>query len=52
VPLILYAPQNAGRLGLADRPDAGLAQLAATAANLIGLEKHPDWQDSLLVVRA
>ena len=28
---------------------AGLSNIAATVANLVGLEKHPKWDDSLLV---
>jgi 2,3-bisphosphoglycerate-independent phosphoglycerate mutase len=30
---------------------AGLANIAATVANLIGLEEHEKWDESLLVIR-
>ncbi|MDR2164505.1 MAG: 2,3-bisphosphoglycerate-independent phosphoglycerate mutase [Zoogloeaceae bacterium] len=49
VPLILYDNVSDGGLRLAASvPEPGLANLAATAANLLGLEKHPDWAASLL----
>ncbi|MFC5301638.1 2,3-bisphosphoglycerate-independent phosphoglycerate mutase [Azospira restricta] len=51
VPLILYDNVSGGRLGLVQRETAGLSNLAATAANLLGLEKHARWDDSLLDVR-
>jgi 2,3-bisphosphoglycerate-independent phosphoglycerate mutase len=46
VPLILYGGD--GNLDLKPLPDASLANLAATIAELLGLEKHPDWRESLL----
>jgi 2,3-bisphosphoglycerate-independent phosphoglycerate mutase len=46
VPLILYGGN--GDLDLKPLPDASLANLAATIAELLGLEKHPDWRESLL----
>ncbi|MDR1647042.1 MAG: 2,3-bisphosphoglycerate-independent phosphoglycerate mutase [Zoogloeaceae bacterium] len=48
VPLILYDGAGSGRFALTPLPDAGLANLAATVANLLGLEKHPAWRESLL----
>jgi 2,3-bisphosphoglycerate-independent phosphoglycerate mutase len=30
---------------------AGLSNIAATVANLVGLEKHAKWDASLLVVK-
>ncbi|MDR0735384.1 MAG: 2,3-bisphosphoglycerate-independent phosphoglycerate mutase [Zoogloeaceae bacterium] len=46
VPLILYEP--GGRFGLKALPEAGLAHLAASVAQLLGLEKHASWQPGLL----
>ncbi|ATE61971.1 2,3-bisphosphoglycerate-independent phosphoglycerate mutase [Thauera sinica] len=51
VPLILYDNVSGGRLGLEQTEAAGLSSIAATVANLVGLEKHPKWDDSLLVVK-
>ncbi|MDR1889558.1 MAG: 2,3-bisphosphoglycerate-independent phosphoglycerate mutase [Zoogloeaceae bacterium] len=46
VPLILYGGSD--KLGLNPLPDASLANLAATIAELLGLEKHDSWRESLL----
>ncbi|MBS0510169.1 MAG: 2,3-bisphosphoglycerate-independent phosphoglycerate mutase [Proteobacteria bacterium] len=51
VPLILYDNVSGGRLALQQTDTAGLSNIAATVANLVGLEKHPKWDDSLLVVK-
>jgi 2,3-bisphosphoglycerate-independent phosphoglycerate mutase len=51
VPLILYDNVSGGRLGLRQTPTAGLSNIAATVANLLGLEAHPVWDESLLEVR-
>jgi len=51
VPLILYDNVTGGRLGLRQDERAGLSNLAATTANLLGFEKHESWADSLLEVR-
>ncbi|MCX8146508.1 MAG: 2,3-bisphosphoglycerate-independent phosphoglycerate mutase [Azovibrio sp.] len=51
VPLILYDNISGGRLGLAQTESAGLANIAATVAHLLGLDKHASWADSLLQVR-
>ena len=51
VPLILYDNASGGRLGLRQTPTAGLSNIAATIANLLGLEKHEKWDDSLLTVK-
>jgi 2,3-bisphosphoglycerate-independent phosphoglycerate mutase len=51
VPLILYDNSSGGKLGLRQTDTAGLSNIAATVANLLGLEKHPDWDESLLEVR-
>ncbi|MGE5472436.1 MAG: 2,3-bisphosphoglycerate-independent phosphoglycerate mutase [Bacteroidota bacterium] len=48
VPLILYDNASGGRLGLKQTEKAGLSNIAATVANLLGREKHADWDDSLL----
>jgi len=51
VPLILYDNASGGRLGLKQSATAGLSNLAATTANLLGLEKHEKWDESLLVIK-
>ena len=51
VPLILYDNVSGGRLGLKATPTAGLSNIAATVANLLGLEKHEKWDESLLDIR-
>jgi 2,3-bisphosphoglycerate-independent phosphoglycerate mutase len=50
VPLILFGKAAAG-FALRQRETAGLANLAATAANLLGFEKHASWDESLLTPR-
>lgn len=52
VPLILYDNVSGGKLSLQQTPEAGLANIAATVANLLGLEGHASWQTSLLQVQA
>jgi 2,3-bisphosphoglycerate-independent phosphoglycerate mutase len=50
VPLILYDNISGGKLGLkTPSTPAGLANIAATLANLLGLEKHPDWEEGVVV---
>jgi 2,3-bisphosphoglycerate-independent phosphoglycerate mutase len=51
VPLILYDNVSGGRLSLRQTETAGLSNIASTTANLLGLEKHPSWDESLLVVK-
>ena len=51
VPLILYDNVSGGKLGLKQTERAGLSNLAATTANLLGFAKHEAWDDSLLEVR-
>ena len=51
VPLILYDNVSGGRLGLRPTVSAGLSNIAATVANLLGLEKHEKWDESLLEIR-
>ena len=51
VPLILYDNVSGGRLGLKATPSAGLSNIAATVANLLGFEKHEKWDESLLEIR-
>ena len=51
VPLILYDNISGGKLGLRQTATAGLSNIAATVANLLGLEKHADWDESLLEIR-
>ena len=51
VPLILYDNVSGGRLGLKRLETAGLSNIAATVANLVGLHKHDKWDDSLLDVK-
>ncbi|HET7775436.1 MAG TPA: 2,3-bisphosphoglycerate-independent phosphoglycerate mutase [Azospira sp.] len=54
VPLILYdnvsAGKTGGKLGLQQTETAGLSNIAATVANLLGYEKHAKWDDSLLEI--
>ena len=52
VPLILYDNVSGGKLGLRQSPTAGLSNIAATTANLLGLEKHAKWDESLLEIKA
>ena len=51
VPLILYDNASGGKLGLKALPGAGLSNIAATTANLLGFEKHAKWDESLLEVK-
>ncbi len=51
VPLALFDKVSGGRLGLRQTDTAGLSNIAATVANLVGLEKHACWDDSLLEIR-
>jgi 2,3-bisphosphoglycerate-independent phosphoglycerate mutase len=51
VPLILYDNVTGGKLGLKSIPTAGLSNLAATTANLLGLQKHEKWDDGLLEIK-
>jgi len=51
VPLILYDNASGGKLGLKQTDTAGLSNIAATVANLLGLEKHAAWDDSLLEIK-
>ena len=51
VPLILYDKVSGGRLGLKPLEAAGLSNIAATVANLLGLHKHDKWDDSLLELK-
>ena len=49
VPLILFGRAAAG-LSLKPSDTAGLSNLAATTANLLGFERHPSWDESLLAI--
>lgn len=51
VPLILFDKVSGGKLGLVQTATAGLSNIAATVANLVGLEKHAKWDESLLLVK-
>jgi 2,3-bisphosphoglycerate-independent phosphoglycerate mutase len=51
VPLILYDNVSGGKLALKQTPKAGLSNLAATTANLLGFEKHAKWDESLLEIK-
>ncbi|KAF4516608.1 hypothetical protein B566_EDAN003355 [Ephemera danica] len=51
VPLMLYDNVSGGRLSLRQTPVAGLSNIAATVANLLGLEAHPAWDESLLEIQ-
>lgn len=51
VPLILYDNATGGALGLKALAGAGLSNIAATTANLLGFEKHEKWDESLLALK-
>ena len=51
MPLILYDNVTGGKLGLKQTDKAGLSNLAATIANLLGYEKHARWDESLLSIK-
>lgn len=51
VPLILYDNASGGKLGLKQTETAGLSNIAATVANLLGLEKHAAWDESVLDIK-
>jgi 2,3-bisphosphoglycerate-independent phosphoglycerate mutase len=51
VPLVLYDNVSGGKLGLKPIPTAGLSNIAATTANLLGLQKHDMWDESLLEIK-
>ena len=51
VPLILYDNVSAGKLALRQTETAGLSNIAATTANLLGFDKHACWDESLLVTK-
>jgi 2,3-bisphosphoglycerate-independent phosphoglycerate mutase len=51
VPLILYDNASGGKLGLKQTGKAGLSNIAATIANLLGFQKHAKWDESLLEAR-
>jgi len=50
VPLILYHRIPGLTLGLKQTATAGLSNLAATTAALLGYDKHADWDESLLTL--
>ena len=51
VPLILVDYATGGQLTLVQSETAGLSNIAATVANLLGYEAHPAWDASLLGMR-
>ena len=51
VPLILFDKVSGGKLSLKQTPTAGLSSIAATVANLLGLEKHAKWDEGVLEVK-
>ena len=51
VPLILFDKATGGKLGLKQIDGAGLSNIAATTANLLGFEKHAKWDESLLEIK-
>ena len=51
VPLILYDNVTGGKLALKQTETAGLSNIAATTANLLGFEKHASWDESLLSMK-
>ncbi|HSQ42049.1 MAG TPA: 2,3-bisphosphoglycerate-independent phosphoglycerate mutase, partial [Fibrobacteraceae bacterium] len=51
VPLILYDNVTKGALSLKQTEKAGLSNIAAITANLLGYDKHEKWDESLLMVK-
>jgi 2,3-bisphosphoglycerate-independent phosphoglycerate mutase len=51
VPLILFDKVSGGKLALNQTATAGLSNIAATVANLAGLAKHAQWDESLLLLK-
>lgn len=51
VPFILYDDVTGGKLSLKQGGDFGISNIAATAANLLGYQKHESWDDSMLIVK-
>ncbi|WP_374263424.1 2,3-bisphosphoglycerate-independent phosphoglycerate mutase [Zoogloea sp.] len=51
VPLALFDKVTGGKLGLKQTETAGLSSIAATVANLVGLEKHEKWDEGVLEVK-
>lgn len=50
VPLILFDAASGGRLKLRQTESAGLSNIAATVAGLLGYDRHPAWDESLLAM--
>jgi 2,3-bisphosphoglycerate-independent phosphoglycerate mutase len=50
VPFILDGGDKYSNLGIKHVEHAGLANIAATIANLLGFEKHASWHESLLQI--
>jgi 2,3-bisphosphoglycerate-independent phosphoglycerate mutase len=50
VPFIFYDNTTGWHLSLKNIPSAGLSNIAATIANLLGFEKHESWDESLLEI--
>jgi len=49
--LILYDNVTGKQLGLKQTDTAGLSNIAATMAHLLGYEKHEKWDESLLIIK-
>ena len=48
MPFAIYDPNYDGEYHMAEVPHAGLANVAATIANLLGFEKPDDYLPSLI----
>jgi len=48
VPFIIYDPGYRGEYRMADVPEKGLSNIAATLLNLLGYEKPDDYDPSLI----
>ncbi|MGL4368336.1 MAG: 2,3-bisphosphoglycerate-independent phosphoglycerate mutase, partial [Spirochaetota bacterium] len=51
VPFIIFDPQFSGEYSLADLPDAGLGNVAATVLNLLGFEAPEDYLPSMVTFK-
>jgi len=50
VPFVIYDPLYQGEYRMADLPERGLSNIAATLLNLLGYEKPEDYDPSLIEI--
>ena len=51
VPFVIYDPLYRGEYRMADIPEKGLSNIAATLLNLLGYEKPDDYDPSLIEMK-